>query len=122
MMYKRKDRHSELCVLRVSSEVVHSTGVIICDGNAASAATNFFENLESAHLDTSVIFGESWTNTTIENLSENRRKRCAEVLVPDSISPSLVIGAYVSSIESRNRLAQWMPKDMIQVLGYMFFR
>lgn len=36
MMYKRRDQHSSLCVLRIDPTVIDIHGVVITDGNASS--------------------------------------------------------------------------------------
>lgn len=57
-------------------------GVVFTDGNAASDATQFYNNTEDLNkIDWEVLKAERWTE-----LPDGKRKRCAEVLVPDSIS------------------------------------
>jgi hypothetical protein len=41
MMYLRRGRHRELCVLRVSPDVLDLPGVVVADGNASSGYTAF---------------------------------------------------------------------------------
>lgn len=49
-------------------------------------------------LEKELVFAEYWTNST-DLLDERRRKavKCAEVLVPSSIAPELLLGAYVAN-------------------------
>src|SRR5712691_2607983 len=37
ILYKRQSRHAELCVLRIDPRVLDLPGVVVTDGNAASA-------------------------------------------------------------------------------------
>jgi hypothetical protein len=97
MLYLRKDQHEELCVLRISTDVLDLPGVVIADGNAASAYTAFFPSPEGLRwVDENIVFAKYWTSG--DQIEEWRRKRikCAEVLVPDCVGVQYILGAYVS--------------------------
>jgi hypothetical protein len=90
MLYRRRDRHAELCVLRVSTEVLDLPGVVIADGNAASKYTAFWPSpLGLGKIDSSLVFAEYWTDADQIAGWHKKRVKCAEVLVPDSVDPRL---------------------------------
>ncbi len=122
MMFKRKEQHAQLCILRISTDVLGLKDAYIADGNAASGSTRF--TLVSGlglPIDEDMVFGESWYNPDAEIFNENRRRRCAELLVPEVIDPRHITGAYVSTLDVRARLEQWMSRDMIRINERMFF-
>src|SRR6478735_9183939 len=41
MMYKRKEGHASLCVLRIRPDILELPGVMMADGNAAAGLTRF---------------------------------------------------------------------------------
>ena len=41
MMYKRRGQHADLCVLRVSTDVLDLPNVVVADGNAASTLRGY---------------------------------------------------------------------------------
>jgi hypothetical protein len=99
MMYVLKDRHLDLCVVRVAPEVLDLDGVVIADGNAAGWMTRFGPSPRGlTAIDRDKVRAE-WWNTSYEA----KRVRCAEVLVPDVVPPRLLKGVYVSSEAARQR-------------------
>ncbi|MCH8333549.1 DUF4433 domain-containing protein, partial [Candidatus Sumerlaeota bacterium] len=63
MMFKRHDRHQEICVLRISKLVLHEEGVVISDRNASSGYTRFYQSpagLKS--IEREVVFARYWTH------------------------------------------------------------
>lgn len=81
MLYRRRDRQSELAVLCIDRRVMQNPGVIFTDGNAASNGTSFYSDLADLDkLDWDCIQARYWTK-----FKDGRRKRCAEVLVPELI-------------------------------------
>jgi hypothetical protein len=101
MMYSRKEAHQELCVLRVSPEVLDLPGVVIADGNAASGMTRFGPAPHGLTLiDRDLVFAEWWSGSW-----EAKRVRCAEVLVPGNVPPSFILAAYVSCGPAQARCA-----------------
>jgi ssDNA thymidine ADP-ribosyltransferase, DarT len=96
MLYKRKENATSLCVLRVSTEVRHSPGVVITDQNAASDWVRFLHPSQYRLLDFDSIFAMDWRhpNDPIA-YRRHRLRKCAEVLVPHVVDPEFLIGAYV---------------------------
>jgi hypothetical protein len=99
MLYKLKERHLDLCVLRVGTDVLDLPDVVIADGNAAGYMTRFGPSPQGlGMIDKAKVFADWWRDSL-----EERRARCAEVLVPDSVPPEYLLGAYVSCEEARQR-------------------
>jgi hypothetical protein len=124
MMYKRKEAHRQLCVLRVSTGVLDLDGVIIADRNAATSYVRFGPAPGALEiLDGALIFAEYWTHPG-DPIRQRTHKavKCAEVLVPDRVDPVHILGAYVSCEESRRQLAQIMPHLPVAVDTHLFFR
>ena len=82
MLYRRRKLRSELAVLCIDSRVIQKPDVIFTDGNAASSETSFYRDpADLDELDWDCIWAQYWTN-----FEDGKRKRCAEVLVPERIS------------------------------------
>lgn len=124
MLYLRQARHHELCVLRISGSVLELPGVVIADRNASSDHTRFGPAPAALELlDRETLFAEVWTHPD-DQIAEWRHKsiKCAEVLVPEMISPSLVVGAYVSCQAAKTDLLRLAPVLEVQIEPHMFFR
>lgn len=123
MMYKRKEEHMNLCILRINPSVMDLDGAIIADGNAASDYSGFWTSPEGLRkVDGSVVFADYWTDSNpIMELSKKRIK-CAEILIPDRLDPCYIIGAYVSTDEAKKTLDESVPGLQIAIMPRLFFR
>jgi len=123
MLYKLKDAHAQLCVLRISTAVLELEGVIVTDRNAASSARFSPVATGLAFVDRDLVFAEYWNHPGDELTSDNHKKiKCAEVLVPHRIHPSYLIGASVSCIESQRKLQESISSPLpITVNPHLFF-
>jgi len=99
MLSKCRRHNDSICVLRVKATVLELPEVIVTDRNAAAEWARFYRVAEGlrAH-EKELVFAEYWTNST-DLLDERRRKAVtyAEVLVPSSLAPELLLGAYVAN-------------------------
>lgn len=123
MLYRLQGQHRELCVLRISTDVLNLPDVVIADQNASSNYVRFAVSPDGlALVDYEMVFAEYWTHPG-DNLAEWRHKsvKCAEVLVPDSVAPEYIMGAYVSCEESRRALQQLPPDVVVEVDAHLFF-
>jgi hypothetical protein len=95
MLYKRRDRAAELCVLRVSIDVRHVQGVVFTDCNASSDYVRFLHPSQWVLLDFGDIYAMDWRhpNDPIAYY-RHRSRKCAEVLVPHCVEPRFLTGAY----------------------------
>ena len=102
MLYARKDVQDEIVILCLRKELICREGSIFTDGNAANGPTNFFNNIgELDRLDWECIRSDRW-----DEFPDGRRKRCAEVLVPNFISFYDIRRMVVKKEETLNRLKQ----------------
>lgn len=123
MMYKRSDRHLELCVLRVSTDVLDFPNVVIADGNAASGYTAFWPSPSGlAQLNKDLVFAEFWTDLDPIVKWRKARMRSAEVLVPEKVDPTFISGAYVSCENAMEKLGQIASELSISIDAHLFFR
>jgi hypothetical protein len=95
MMYKRQGEALNLCVLRVSPQVLKMAGVVISDQNAASDWVRFYHPNQWLLLDFDAIFAMDWRHPDQKTFWQQRAKKCAEVLVPHRVDPQFIIGAHV---------------------------
>ena len=103
--------------------VLSLPGVVIADGNAASGPTAFWPSpFGLAKVDKDTVFAEWWTDPDPFTLWENRRVKCAEVLVPDKLDARFTLGAYVSCQETESKLKARVPNLAIIIDPHMFFR
>lgn len=105
MMFKRRDRASDLCVLRVSTLVLTLRGAVISDQNAASDYVRFLDPRQWQVLDFDAIYAMDWRHP--DNpvaYYRHSSQKCAEVLVPECVEPRYLTGAYVVDEASKDRL------------------
>jgi hypothetical protein len=125
MMYKRKQQHMDLCVLRISTEVLDLPAVVVSDGNAASDYVRFAPAPAGlAIVDRELAFAIYWTDPDRIEWFRRSVARCAEVLVPDRLDARFIQGAYTSCPESQQTLVATgaMVASEVVVNGGLFFR
>jgi len=122
MLYKRKERAAELCVLRVSTEVRHLRGVVISDRNASSDYARFLHPSQAELLDYNAIFAMDWRHTDQFAYFDRKSKKCAEVLVPHVVEPRFLTGAYVVDSAVASQLKEAAFDLPIKIDSSMFFR
>lgn len=123
MLFKRRNAHTELCVLRISTTIMDVGGVIVTDRNAAATIASFRPVATGlAFLNKEQVFADDWRHPGDElEYMKHRSIKCAEVLVPNKIPPTYIIGAYVSCKQSQAKLADIAPNLKITVDPYLFF-
>jgi hypothetical protein len=123
MLYKRKDLHARLCVLRVSTNVLDLPGVVIADGNAASEYTGFWPSPAGlVKVDKDLVCVEFWTDSDQIVEWQKKRVKCTEVLVPDRVEPHFILGAYVSCEEARRTFKTVEPRLSVTIDAHLFFQ
>lgn len=125
MMYLRRDRHAELCVLRISPDVLDLPCVVVTDANASAQElyVRFAPGPEGlVNVDRALTFAEYWTDPDPIRQYRMKSMKCAEVLVPDRVAPEFIHGAYVSCEESLARFNALGVSIAPVVNGYLFFR
>lgn len=122
MMYKRRSRHLNLCVLQVSTAVLDLANVVIVDRNASRHWAKFMPSPEGlAMIDKDEVFATYWTDV---DPFEHYRKagiKCAEVLVPDRVAPDLIIGVRVSCSQATRSPELTACRAPITIDEHLFF-
>lgn len=123
MLYKRKERHEHLCVLRLSTDIFRLDGIVFTDRNASSDYVRFYRVQDGIEgMDFDKIFAEDWRHPGDEiEYYRHRSIKCAEVLVPGRVEPQFITGAYASGEVTRNALAAAGFRLPITVNANMFF-
>lgn len=114
----------DVCVLRVSPDVVDLPDVAITDQNAGSDYVRFVHaSVGLALIRRATVFAQYWTHPE-DQIAEWRHKSamCAEVLVPDTVSPTYILGAYVGSAGAQQKVTASAPSLAVTLHEYMFFR
>jgi hypothetical protein len=86
MLYRRREMSARLVILEVYSAIAALPGVLFCDGNAAAAGTAFSTDPDVLIASTEALEAEYWTD-----IEDGKRRRMAEVLIPDMV-PTPAIG------------------------------
>jgi hypothetical protein len=124
MLFRLKNLHLNLCVLRISTGVLDIAGVVVTDGNAAADHPRWFSATRGiASLDKDMVFADVWLHPG-DPVAYYRHKslKCAEVLVPDKVTPGYVLGAYVSCAAARATLVRLAPNLNVVVDRHLFFQ
>ncbi len=123
MLSKCRAHNDSICVLRVSQSVIDMPGVIVTDKNAAKDYVRFYpvtDGLQALNRD--LVFAQFWLNRDDPFDEQYRRGvKCAEVLAPDSVSPDLVIGAYVANQGALAAFKELRTRLPVAINGSMFF-
>lgn len=97
-------------------------GVYATDGNASSSYT--LARLATRgldHVDEARTFSRDWRDPDQRTYWENKRRKCAEVLVPNVVPASYIRGAYVSNAIGEARLRALASSLQIEVEPDLFF-
>lgn len=123
MMFKRKEQHAEICVLRIDLSVLDIENAIVVDRNAASSKPLFKpapQGLE--YIDGALVFAEDWRHPDAPLDYQNHKAvKCAEVLIPDKVPPNYITGVYVSCEEVRLRVQRMAESLEVTVNAHLFF-
>jgi ssDNA thymidine ADP-ribosyltransferase, DarT len=123
MLFKRKDEAAELCVLRVSVDVLNVPGVVITDCNAASDYVRYLAPPQWALLDFDDIFAPDWRHpNNAARYYQHRSRKCAEVLVPQTVQARYLAGAYVVDSAAAGQLSASGFRLPVAVNPVLFFR
>lgn len=123
MLYKRKDLAEELCILALSATVMDIEGCVLADRNAATSLVRFFTPAVGVEtLDFRMIHAQFWTDLDPIIQREKKAIKCAEVLIPHCIAPAYIVGAYVVSEDSAERLRQYGFERQVAVRPSVFYR
>jgi|SaaInlStandDraft_2_1057019.scaffolds.fasta_scaffold11320_3 hypothetical protein len=120
MFYKLRSRNNNLCLLEIDPWVLASCPLNFSDGNAASAATNFYQDIEDIdNLPWEIIFAEWWHD---DPDGDGTRKRMAEVLINRSIQPKYILGYHFYSETEAKRFKEQNNHCSVYVSISAFFQ
>lgn len=114
--------HQEISVLRISTDVLDIPNVVITDQNAAALKYRRFAAGPAGLriVDKDMVFAEYWTHRHPADEFRHRSVKCAEVLVPNRVDPSFILGGYVSCRESQERIQTEAP-DLVSTINPPLF-
>lgn len=123
MLSRCRAHNDNICVLRVNHAVIDMPEAIVTDRNAAKDFVRFYTVTDGLRtLDKNLIFAQFWLNPQDEFDQRYRAGvKCAEVLVPDSVSPDMVVGAYVANRRALAAFEELRTRLPVRVNGSMFF-
>lgn len=123
MLYVLLPKQRDLCVLRISTDVLRGAGMIVSGENAARGWARFEPWPDGLNMiEKENIFRERWD---VDDPFEKDRLKglmCAEILVPDKVDSRCIQGAFVSCQESLDRLAGLCPGLSISLNKTLFFQ
>ena len=98
MLYRRKQIQDNIVILAIDRRVIYQNKSIFSDGNAASDATKFFNNLSDlVRLNWQCIRNEYWNDYV-----DGKRIKCAETLTHPKIPIKYVKKIHCNSIQTKN--------------------
>jgi hypothetical protein len=123
MMYKRKAQYKELCVLRISPEIINLSDVVITDGNASGDYVRFAAAPNGLSVvDRERTFADDWRDVDMIQYFRKKAAKCAEVLVPDCVNPNHLLDAYVGCQESMGIIQAQEIDISVTINSHIFFR
>lgn len=121
MLFVRKNLQNNIALLVFDANSIFSRkGVIFTDGNAASSPTNFYDSLNDlTRLDWNCIYAAAYWN----DFHDGKRKRCAEVLVPNKIEFNEVVKILVYDYNAIKKVKSRINNYKVEVVkdGQFFF-
>jgi len=123
MLYVLQSRHIDLCILRVSAEILDLPRVVITDSNASSEYARFAPAPRGLSIvDKEMTFAEYWTHPDPFEAMRRKSAKCAEVLIPDHVDPKFIMGAYVSCSDAKASFEATGIDIPITINSNLFFR
>ncbi len=114
----------QVCLLRISPDVLDLPEVAVADGNASSSYTTRFDTplVGLPRIDFERLHAKYWTNYEDQiEVWEHSRVKAAEVLVPDLLDPRHIIGAYAPTRSVATAVTAVIGRRDVQVARYPFF-
>jgi ssDNA thymidine ADP-ribosyltransferase, DarT len=120
-LYQGRSRDS-FVVVRIDPAILDLPDVKVTDGNAASSRTRFYPSPAGLDaLDEADVYAEWWTDPDPAVKEEKKRKRSAEVLVPDVVPPQFIRGFIVHSEDTQWAVQAAAPGYPVDVDPGLFF-
>ncbi|MET8980409.1 DUF4433 domain-containing protein [Streptomyces sp. NPDC004539] len=123
MYYLTRHGHDDLIVMRVAPTVLDISGAIVTDGNAAADTTRFLASPSGlSFLEAELVYSDNWNSNDYWQYVEQKRARCAEALVPNSVLPNCIVGCYTSNNEHAEICKAAQPHWKVEVNKHVYFR
>lgn len=106
MLSKLRQKNKEICILAINPMILELQEVVIADRNAASKLVSFITPEMMDTLDFRKIYMKYWNDEDPFVKDANKLVKCAEVLVPDCVPASYILGAVVADGEVEKRLKE----------------
>jgi hypothetical protein len=107
MLSRRRDQNSDICILRINTDVFNLHGVVLADQNASADFVRFYDYPSGLqNLDFHIIFDPYWPSDDPFEHRLRKSIKCAEVLVPKRVPSEMIVGAYVCNRIAEGRLIQ----------------
>lgn len=112
----------ELCVVQVSTDVLDRARTVVTDMNAAAAYCRFYGAADGLdHVDGDRVFRHYWTDGDALEQEQCKKAKCAEVLVPGEVEPSLIAGIAVGTNVAQATVIQHRTGFPIRLDPELFF-
>ena len=123
MLFKRLNEAGALCILCVSLDVLSVPNVVLTDSNAASGYVRFLHPSQWALINFEDVFAADWRHPNDQSrFYQHKSRKCAEILVPDRVTPEMVIGARVIDAKAQDRLNALALQIAVTIDPVLFFR
>jgi hypothetical protein len=123
MLFKRQGEAANLCILKISTDVLALNGTVISDQNAASDYVRFLHPRQWQDLDFDAIYAMDWRHPDDPiAFWRHKAQKCAEVLVPHRVRPEFLMGAHVVDEAAKTRLVAMGFTLPVTVSPVLFFR
>lgn len=123
MMYKCRAQYKQICVLKISPDVIDLPGVVIADGNASGDYVRFSAAPRGlAIVNRDWTFADDWRDPDPIQYFRKKAAKCAEVLVPDKVKPDYITGAYVACQEALAAFQAQNTGISVAINRHLFFR
>lgn len=105
MLYARRDQKQDLCILKLSRDILDIQGVIVSDRNASSEYAGFYPpDSGLGKIDFNLVYAAYWTDDNYYEYLKKKSIKCAEVLVPYQIPYEYVVCGAVADESARQKL------------------
>ena len=122
MLFRLQDVRDSLTVLRIDLAVLDLPDAMVSDRNASADFVRFFPSPSGlAHVDRDLVFAEYWTHQDVYEYWTHKSVKCAEILIPDKLDPSLIIGAYVWGQEALSAFQATGVPISVTINRHLFF-
>ncbi len=109
MLSALREMQGDIIYLLVSTDALLRPRIVFTDGNARSNGTRFFQNIDDlAGLDWELLRARYWNDDDPLQHRENKRRRSAEVLVPEGMPRACIDRIVVMTQACQQRVAKML--------------